>query len=481
MQSGSISKWYLKEGDSFAPGDAICNIETDKAAIDFEAQDEGFVARILAQAGSSEIQLGDPIMVTVESADDVAAFASFSVSEAGGSESSSGPTDTSMPPPLSSPSTESAPSATSSSPAPSPAASSSPSSAASQSGGRVVASPRAYMMAKEMGYNLSDMVGTGPGGRIVAADVKEFTPSATVAQSGDMPIQTTSAPALSLGESFPEVAGAATKAVPASAAAAMSAPSQLSAPIAGAGYTDYPLSAEAQEQAARWVQAKNNVPHYYLSVHIRMDKLLELRQQLNASTQATGGASASSIGVYEMLIKAAAQSMKVVPSANASWMDSVVRVYDQVDINVVLGSGEACVTPVLRNAQQQGLHALSRQLNDAMAMFDSQGTASSSSGSPSESTFSQGPGTFTIVNVGMYGVHACAPIIREPQSCALALGALQDTIVPADNPEATEIYQNAVMMTATLSCDHRVVDGAVGAQWLSTFKNYVENPTTLLL
>jgi pyruvate dehydrogenase E2 component (dihydrolipoamide acetyltransferase) len=239
----------------------------------------------------------------------------------------------------------------------------------------------------------------------------------------------------------------------------------------GAGYTDYPLSPEAREQAARWVQAKRNVPHYYLSVNIRMDALLKLRQQLNGATSS----SSESIGVYEILLKAAAQSMKAVPSANASWMDSVVRVYDQVDINVVLGSGDTCVTPVLRNVGQQGLHALSSQLQHAMTAVE----GSSSDGN----AVSSGVGTFTVINVGMYGVDACAPIIREPQACALALGALQNTIVPADaSADATEIYQQAVMMTATLSCDHRVVDGAIGAQWLAAFKGYVEeNPMTLLL
>jgi pyruvate dehydrogenase E2 component (dihydrolipoamide acetyltransferase) len=297
------------------------------------------------------------------------------------------------------------------------------------------------MIAKALGKDISAIVGTGPGGRILAADVQEFVPAE-----------------ISVG-------------APAAAAAPVAAPAQAVmatvSPVAGIGFIDYPISASAQETAARLAQSKRNVPHYYLTVDLTMDALLELRSTLNKSI----GKDGEQLGVYELLLKAAAAAMKAVPSANASWMDSVVRVYDSVDINVVVGNGDALYTPVIRDAGRRGLKALSADLNAAVSSLD---------GNAELSEEFHAMGTFTVMNLGMYGVKSCAPIIREPQACALALGTLENRIVP-NTEDPDQLYKEAVMMTATLSCDHRVVDGAVGAQWLSAFKSHVENPTTLLL
>jgi pyruvate dehydrogenase E2 component (dihydrolipoamide acetyltransferase) len=291
----------------------------------------------------------------------------------------------------------------------------------------------AFLIAKDMGFDMSAIPGTGPGGRIIADDVREFVPSAaTVAEV----------------------------AAPAQAAIA------AATPILGAGYTDYPISESAKEVAARLAQSKRNVPHYYLTVDICMDDVLKLR-----STLAGAIGDDSNLGVYELMIKAAAASMKAVPSANASWMDSVVRVYDSIDINVVVGTGDKLYTPVIRDCGGKGLKSISDELNGAVSAVES-GEVTSDFASM---------GTVTIMNLGMYGVKSCAPIIREPQAVALALGALENRIVPNDDVESEEIYKESVMMTATLSCDHRVVDGAVGAQWLSAFKSHLENPSTLLL
>ena len=291
------------------------------------------------------------------------------------------------------------------------------------------------MLAKDMGYDISTIVGTGPDGRIIADDVREFDPS-TVA--------------------------VATPAEGAPAQAAMTA----AAPIPGVGYTDYPLSDSAKETAMRLAQSKRNVPHYYLTVDVTMDELLKLRSTLSGAI-----GEESNLGVYELIIKAAAKSMKAVPSANASWMDSVVRVYDSVDVNVVVGTGDNLYTPVIRDCGAKGLKGISDELNAAVTAVE-EGELSSEFASM---------GTVTIMNLGMYGVKSCAPIIREPQAVALAVGALENRIVPNDDPDSEEIYKESVMMTATLSCDHRVVDGAVGAQWLSAFKNHLESPSTLML
>lgn len=425
MESGSIASWSVNEGDSFAPGDIFCSVETDKATVDFEAQDEGVVAKILVQAGAGDISVGSPIMVIIEDTDDVAAFKDFTVSESAAAPAPA-PAAESPPPPT--PAAVAPPAAAAPASAPTPAAAS-----PASSGGRVVASPLARKLAAELGKPLASMTGTGPGGRILADDVKEFVPSAE-----------TAAVALETASAMPEA--------------------PFGAPIPGVGYTDYPLTASAQEVAARWQQAKRNVPHYYLSVEIAMDDVLLMRENLNASRD-------SDIGVYEFVCKAAAAAMKAVPSANAAWMDSHVRVYDSVHMNVVLGAGDDLATPVIQNVQAKGLASLSSELNDFVQALEDE-----------EATVPNAVGTFTVMNLGMYGIKSCAPVIREPQAAALAIGALETRIVP--NAAATDdgqIFVESVRMTATLSCDHRVVDGAVGAQWLAAFRQHLENPTTLLL
>lgn len=423
MESGSIASWNLSEGDSFGAGDIFCSVETDKATVDFEAQDDGVLAKILVPAGSGEITVGSPIMVITDDEDNVAGLKDFSLADAGAAAPAAAAAESAPPP--------AAPAAPASA-APAPAAPA-PAAVASE-GGRVFASPLARKLAAELGKPLAAIPGTGPAGRIVADDVKAFVPSAAE----------------------PAVAAAAA----ADSAAGMPA-APFASPIAGAGYTDYPLTPDAQEAAARWQQAKRNVPHYYLSVEIAMDSLLALRESLNAKRDAE-------IGVYEFICKAAAASMKAVPSANAAWMDSHVRVYDSVHMNVVLGAGDDLATPVIENVQAKGLAAISSELNGYVEALEDEETAVPSA-----------VGTFTVMNLGMYGIKSCAPVIREPQAAALAIGAMETRIVPSADPE--EPYAESVRLTATLSCDHRVVDGAVGAQWLAAFRQHLENPSTLLL
>lgn len=425
METGTISSWNMGEGDKFGPGDVICSVETDKATVDFEAQDDGVVAKILVDAGSEELQVGTPIMITVEEEEDAAAFASYVVEDS--SSDAAPPAPAAEAPAPAAPEPVAAAAA-----APAPAA-------AAPTGGRVVASPLAHMISKDMGYDISTIPGTGPDGRIIAADVREFVPSAAA-----------------------EAPEAATLATPAPAQEALA----VAAPIPGAGFTDYPISETAREVASRLAQSKRNVPHYYLTVDICMDNVLELRKELSGAVDNEEG-----LGVYEFIIKAAAKSMKAVPAANASWMDSAVRVYDSVDMNVVVGTGDDLYTPVIRDCGAKGLKAISDELNTAMAAVES-GEVTSEFATM---------GTFTIMNLGMYGIKSCAPIVREPQSCALALGAMENRIVPNDDPDSDQIYKESVYMTATMSLDHRVVDGAAGAPWLSAFKSYLQSPSSLLL
>jgi pyruvate dehydrogenase E2 component (dihydrolipoamide acetyltransferase) len=406
MESGSIAAWNIAEGASFIAGDVFCSVETDKAVVDFEAQDDGVLAKILVPAASGvEIACGAPIMITVDDVAHVAAFANYTV------EASAAP----VPPVAAAPEPVPVATAVASPPPPIVVA------PAPTTGSRVVASPLAITLAKEQGHDLSQIVGTGPHGRIIAADVKEYVPSAATTAA-------TTSPVVSSTPSSP--------------------------PIMGAGFTDYPVSDAARAVAAQLVQSKRNVPHYYLTVDITLDAVLALRSQLNAEVE---------IGVYEFCILAAIKSMSVVPTVNASWLDSVVRVYEDVHLNIVMGAGDDLRTPVISFAQRQGLQSLAQSLAGLDAAENQ-------------------VGTFTMVNVGMYGVKSVTPIIREPQACALGLGAITTRIVPKESPtDEDDIYQESQVMTATLSCDHRVVDGAVGAQWLAAFKSYLEKPTTLLL
>jgi len=421
METGTIASWNMDEGDSFGPGDIICSVETDKATVDFEAQDDGFIAKILVEASSDELEVGAPIMITVEEEEDTSSFKDYVIDSA--------PVVT---PPVSAVDDYPAPSPTSQAPAVPDAG---PTLEASLvAGEKLVASPLAHMISKEMGYELSTIPGTGPDGRIIAADVREYFPAATTIE----------------------------KVTPVLAEEAIA----TAIPISGAGYIDYPIPEYKKEVANRLAQSKRNVPHYYLTVDICMDATLKLRNELAAAVDEEEG-----LGLYELIIKAAAKSMKAVPSVNASWIDSAVRIYDAVDMNVVVGTGDKMYTPVIRDCGTKGLKAISDELNSAVSAVES-GELTSEFTSV---------GTFTIMNLGMYGIKSCAPIIREPQSSSLALGALENRIVPNDDPNSDEFYKESVVMTATISLDHRVVDGAAGAPWLSAFKSYLESPTTLLL
>lgn len=429
MEFGSIAKWNLKEGDSFSAGDVFCEVETDKATVDFESQDEGTIARILAEAGPGDIKCGEPIMILVEDAADVDAFKDYAVSTNDASlpeeDEVAPPTSTAVapPPPPPPPPTLHA--------APSPPHAAPPTSV----GDRLVASPLAHKLAKELGHDVSLISGTGPGGRVIADDVREYVPAATTAEA--------------VASAAPMIEAAA-------------------APIPGAGFIDYPTTADAREISARLAASKTKVPHYYLTVDVEVDAVLALRDRLNASVAPDVDDDAyAGVSLHDMLVKAAASACRTVPAVNASWLDSVVRVYDEVDVNVAVGSGDGLRTPVIRNVGAKGLGALSRETAALVAAVDA------------EEEIPCRPGTITVINLGMYGVKSCAPIITEPQACALALGAAETRIVPSDDPETP--YREAVVLTATVSLDHRVVDGAVGAQWLSAFKGLVEKPESLLL
>lgn len=381
METGSISKWNLKEGDKFEVGTSLCEVETDKATVSFDATEEGYIAKILVTSG--DIKVGQPILVTVENQSSVAAFAGYTSS---GSAAVAAPAAA----PTAAPVAQAAPVAA-------PVAAAVPVASSASAGGRVFASPLAKKLAREAGSSIeaiaaqlsaANSTGSGPNGRIVAADVLRASalPKATVAA--------TSAPAAQ---------AAAPAAAPARAAAA--APS--SSNVAGV-YSDFQLTELAQSLAARQVHAKQTVPHYYLSVELNLTQLLKLRSTFNA-TAAKAKKGAVELSVQDFLVKAAAGAMTQVPDVNGAWMDTFVRRYEQVDINLVMGAGSFVATPVLRNVTARGLASLSAEIasfEDTLFADDAASSALLADGDK------MAVGTFSIHNLGESKLLCVALILR---------------------------------------------------------------------
>lgn len=435
MEAGSIASWNLEEGQSFSAGDVLCEVETDKATVSFEAQDDGVIAKILAQAGPTEINCGVPILITVEDETDVAAFKDYVV---GTSSTPAAAAKTETVSEVATP-TPTLPSAVV---APTPTAAVAPSPVAP--GRKLVASPLAWTVAKERGLDLTNIAiaGTGPDGRIIADDVREYIPiEATAVTTATGPATTTAT--VTVGAPTPQ-------------------------PIVHDNYIDYPLNEASIATANLLAHSKQTIPHYYLTVDVTLDSLIKLRSTLNSALSEK-----SQISLNDLLIKAAAAAMKSCPSANASWMGDSVRMYKAVDMNVVMGNGDTLYAPLIQGVDTRGVKSISEEISSNLSDIEEDKVGANTSFSA--------VGTVTFMNLGMYGIKSCAPIIRAPQAVAVALGAAENRVVPKEGGDGDDLYDTKVMLTATLSCDHRVVDGAVGAQWLSAFKAAVESPETLLL
>ena len=448
MTQGNIGAWQKKAGDSIAPGDVLVEIETDKAQMDFEFQEEGFIAKTLLDAGSKDVQVGAPIAVLVENEDDVAAFADFTVEDAGGAVDSaaakaeqpkSGEGAQEKP----NTSTESEPPATSDKASEKPAEpqTSSSEAAPASSSGRISASPVARRLAEERGIALRDVKGSGPEGRIVKSDIENYKPSAKSA----------SAPA--------EKAQSPTKA-PADKPAAIS---QAGA-TGSAAYTDIPLTGMRKTIAARLSESKQTAPHYYLTVSVKMDKVLKLREALNAKADGR-----YKLSVNDFVVKAAAQALVEVPEANSAWYGDFIRQNHNADISIAVATPSGLMTPIVKTVQAKGLSSISNQTKE-LAKRARDGKLK-----PDEY---QG-GTFTISNLGMFGIDQFTAIINPPQACILAVGETKDVLEL--DPTSERGFKATKTMKCTLSSDHRVVDGAVGAKWTSAFKRIMENPLELLL
>jgi len=438
MTEGNLAKWLKKEGDTVKSGDVLAEIETDKATMEVEAVDEGRLGKILVQAGAQGVAVNTPIAVLLEEGEDESALAKAG----GGAPKAEAPKGNGA----------AAPTAPAAAPAPAPQAAPQAAPAAAHAGDRVFASPLARRLAEQAGVDLKAVKGSGPNGRIVKADVE-----AAKAGGGAKP-----APA-------PQAAapGAAPAAAPASAAAPAPRPAAAAGVDArdysdklGMRYTLQPNSSMRKTIARRLTEAKQTVPHFYLTIDCQLDTLMKVRAELN------GRSDAYKLSVNDFVIRAVALALKKVPAANAAWSDEGILQYEHADVSVAVATPNGLITPIIKAAEGKGLAQISNEMKD-LAKRARDGKLK-----PEEF---QG-GTFSVSNLGMFGVREFAAIINPPQGCILAVGAGEQRAIVKDGALAV-----ATMMSCTLSVDHRVVDGAVGAEFLAAFKKLVEDPLSMLL
>ncbi|KAG7577170.1 Peripheral subunit-binding domain [Arabidopsis thaliana x Arabidopsis arenosa] len=417
MTEGNIARWLKKEGDKVAPGEVLCEVETDKATVEMECMEEGFLAKIVKEEGAKEIQVGEVIAITVEDEEDIQKFKDYTPS------SGTGPAAPEAKPAPSPPKEEKV-----EKPASAPEAKiSKPSSAPSED--RIFASPLARKLAEDNNVPLSSIKGTGPEGRIVKADVEDFLASGSK--------ETTAKPS-----------------------------KQVDSKVPALDYVDIPHTQIRKVTASRLAFSKQTIPHYYLTVDTCVDKMMGLRSQLNSFQEASGG---KRISVNDLVIKAAALALRKVPQCNSSWTDEYIRQFKNVNINVAVQTENGLYVPVVKDADKKGLSAIGEEVR-----FLAQ-KAKENSLKPEDYE----GGTFTVSNLGgPFGIKQFCAVINPPQAAILAIGSAEKRVVPGAGPDQ---YNVASYMSVTLSCDHRVIDGAIGAEWLKAFKGYIETPESMLL
>ena len=416
MTEGKLARWLKQEGDEVKSGDVLAEIETDKATMEVEAVDEGYLAKIMVPDGTEGVAVNAVIgILTAEKGEKLEAPAAPAPKPATAADAPA-------------PHATAAPAAT---PAAAPAE--------PPAGGRIFASPLAKRIAQQAGIDLASIKGSGPNGRIVKADLDGAKATAPA----------------------PAAAPAPEPAAPAPAAAKPTAPAMAIA----APHKAIPHSTMRKVIARRLTESKQTVPHFYLTVNMELDALLKLRAELNAKSP-QAGPGAFKLSVNDLIIKACGIALKRHPGVNASWTDEAIIQYEEVDISIAVAIPDGLITPIVKGADRLGLAAISASMKDLATR------AKAGKLKPEEF---QGGG-FSISNLGMYGVSEFSAIINPPQSAILAVGAGErrpvvkgDAIVPA------------TVMSATLSVDHRVIDGALGAEFLATLKGLIEEPLGLLL
>lgn len=428
MTEGNLAKWTIKEGDKVKSGQVIAEIETDKATMEVEAVDEGTVGKIVVPAGTEGVKVNQLIALLLEDGEDKKALEGYKpkaapvtkdagsgIQDSGKKEEVKAPQVSAPAPSLSSQVTSAPGLPESRIPNPSPF-----------SGNRLFASPLAKRIAAQEGVDIGSIQGSGPHGRVIKDDVLKAKSSGNLGRSGRV----------------------------------------MRNPVE---FTKIPNNNMRKVIARRLTESKQQVPHFYLTVECELNRLLDIRKDINFEAEAIAGKDknpAYKVSVNDFIIKAVALAMKKVPASNASWYDDAIVQYNNIDISVAVAIEGGLITPIVKNADQKNVIAISGEMKDLAARARANKLA------PEEI---QGGG-FSISNLGMYGIKHFAAIVNPPQGCILAIGAGVDRVVVQ---HGQMVVRN--VMEVTLSVDHRVVDGAVGAEFLQAFKHYVESPALLLL
>jgi pyruvate dehydrogenase E2 component (dihydrolipoamide acetyltransferase) len=445
MTEGNLARWLKREGDHISAGEVIAEIETDKATMEVEAIDEGTLGKIVVGEGAEGVPVNTVIGLLLEEGEDASALEGF---KADGPKAEIQKAEAPAPVAKEELAKKEEPAKNTTAEQPAASAPAKPAVRAGNGAdsGRIFASPLAKRMAAQAGVDLAALQGSGPRGRIIKADIERALKEGLPAK----------APAA------PEVRAPKAEA-PAAPRPAAPPPAAPVAPPAAA-YTELPLSNMRKVIARRLTESKQKIPHFYLSVDCTLDALLALRKELNERPGAD-----YKLSVNDFVIKAAALALRKVPAANVSFGGDKIYQYHDVDVGVAVAIRDGLVTPVVRRADQKGLAAISAEMKDLSARARDPG------GMKLKPEEYQG-GSLSVSNLGMYGVREFAAVINPPQAGILAVGAGEQRPVVRDGALAI-----ATVMTATLSIDHRAVDGAIGAELLAAFKGYIEEPLAMLL
>src|SRR6478735_3965032 len=419
MEKGNLAKWLKKEGDTIKSGDIIAEIETDKATMEVEAVDEGILARIVVPEGTADVAVNEIIGVIAGEGEDAKSVSAPAKGDAPKAEA-----------PKAEPAKAEAPSAA---PAPAKAADAPTASAPAKSdGSRSFASPLARRIAKDAGLDLAAIAGSGPHGRIVEKDV-EAAKKGGGAKAESTPVPQTSAPSAQKPAAAPLASGP--------------SDDQVKKLFAPGSYEEIPHDGMRKTIARRLTEAKQTIPHFYVTVDCELDALLKLRAELNAAAPEKDGKPAYKLSVNDMVIKALALALRAVPDANVSWTDGAMLKHKHADVGVAVSIPGGLITPIIRDACHKTLSQISNEMKDMAAR------AKARKLKPEEY---QG-GTTAVSNLGMFGVKDFAAIVNPPHATILAVGAGEQRAVVKNGALAI-----ATIMSVTLSTDHRAVDGALG-------------------
>src|SRR5712671_4943448 len=441
MEKGNLAKWLKKEGDKVKSGDVIAEIETDKATMEVEAVDEGTIAKILVPEGTQDVPVNDVIAVLAGDGEDVKAAGAGAASAPPKPAAAAEAPAAAKPAPAPAPAPSPAPAAKAAAPA-APAPQATAPAPQSNGHGRVFSSPLARRLAKEAGIELGRINGSGPHGRVIARDVEQAKSGKGLKAPAAAPV---GAPAIAPGMSD----------------------KQIRALYEDGSYEVIPHDGMRRTIAQRLTASVQTIPHFYLTMDCNIDLLVKAREEINAAApKDKDGKPAYKLSVNDFVIKALALALQRIPNANVSWTEAGMLKHRHSDVGVAVAMPGGLITPIIRKAETKPISVISAEMKDFAAR------ARARKLKPEEY---QG-GTTAVSNLGMYGINHFTAVINPPHSTILAVGATEErAIVKGGKIEVAQI------MSVTMSCDHRAVDGALGAELIGAFKLLIENPVMMVV